>query len=359
MSDMIAPAAPHPVLGAADDLLIHQLPQPFGVVADASPQWFDRFYFNISGPDGGPMLVIGAGRYSNAGVMDGYACLLDGGVQRNRRFARRIVVGEAPTVIGPLSWTVIEPMKSWRLQLSSEVEGFGFDLVWTAKALPYAVDPLTVEHDEGGATNFAHFFQPGSYTGYIEIDGKRIDVAGWRGLRDRSWGVRRTRERLGMHLWGGAQLEDRCVAVLYNEGRDGKPVHVHGAILPFDGGAPVAITDVRHKLNFDETGEFVDGLLHLTTEAGEQLEVEWRGGRRGLYMSAAGYDGWHGQDRGEAHQEHERWNLDDGTRSPNSLPLSLVNKPSTCTVGGVEGYGIFETAVTRSASYRYRPTIDG
>lgn len=351
-------AVPVAPIGAADDLLLHQLPRPFAAVFDPSMNWFDRFYFNLSAPDDGPMLVIGTGRYANAGVMDGYACLLFEGEQRNRRFSRRSVPGDSSTRLGSFRWTVLEPLQSWRLELGDDVEGFGFDLTWTAISTPYAVDPITVDHAVGERTDFSHFFQPGEYRGALRIDGAEIDVTGWRGLRDRSWGVRRTRERLGLHLWGGAQLNDRCIAVLYNEDREGRPVHIDGAVLWADGSPPTRIVAVKHDLRFDASGEFIDGALHLTTEAGDPIELFWSGKAKGLYMSAAGYDGWHGQDRGEWHQEHERWPMD-GSRTPLSLPMSLVNKPCRCVVDGEAGYGIFETAMTRSASYSYRPSDRG
>lgn len=149
------------------------------------------------------MLVIGTGRYANAGVMDGYACLLADGVQRNRRFSRHSLPGDASTSLGPLRWTVLDPLRSWRLVLADDREGFGFDLTWKAIAAPFAVEPITVLHEEGESTDFSHFVQPGEYEGFLRIDGQEVSVSGWRGLRDRSWGVRRTRERLGLHLWGG------------------------------------------------------------------------------------------------------------------------------------------------------------
>lgn len=345
-------------IGPADDLLLHQLPRPFAAVSDSSANWFDRFYFNLSAPANGPMLVVGTGSYANAGVMDGYACLLMDGEQRNRRFSRRSVPGDPSTQLGPFRWSVVEPLRSWRLELSDDREGFGFDVIWAARSSPYAVDPITVAHPDGEKTDFSHFFQPGEYHGVLRIDGKELSVDGWRGLRDRSWGVRRTRERLGMHLWGGAQLPDRCIAVLYNEDREGRPVHVDGAILPADGSPPIRIVDVKHDLRFDASGEFVDGTLYLVTESGNPVELTWLSKSQGLYMSAAGYDGWHGQDRGEMHQEHERWAMD-GSRTPLTLPMSLVNKPCSCLVDGEAGYGVFETAVTRSASYAYRPSGRG
>lgn len=345
------------LLTGLDDQLIHQLPRPFAVVADRASNWFDRFYFSLHPRQAGPALVLGVGRYANAGVMDGYACLVADEEQRNVRVARRIARGEAPTELPLLRWEVIEPLRRWRLVVEADrEEGFALDAVWTARTGPFAIEPIAVAHADGLPTEFSHFFQPGRWDGVLRIDGHEHDVGGWLGMRDRSWGVRRTRERLGMHLWGGAQLSDRVVAVSYNEGRDGQPMHVDGAVLHADDRSPVAVVEVRHDLVLDDGGELLDGRLLLSLENGETVEVEWQSLGSGVYMSAAGYDGWHGQDRGDRHVEHERWQLGPSVR-PKDLPIALVDKLCSCRVGDESGTGIFELAVSRSPSYRYRPTV--
>ncbi|HET6509943.1 MAG TPA: hypothetical protein VFG42_24330 [Baekduia sp.] len=345
-------------LSGADDLLVHQLARPFAQVAERSPSWFDRFYFNLHAPGPGPSLVLGAGRYANAGVMDGYACLVVDGQQRNLRVARRVGPGEAPTSIGPLTWDVLEPLRRWRLVVNGGVEGFSLDVVYTARAQPYLVEPIAVAHADGPPTEFSHFFQPGRYEGELRVDGVVHDVAGWWGMRDRSWGVRRTQERLGLHLWGGAQLEDRCIAVLYNEGRDGRPVHVDGAVLPEGGGAPEPIVAVEHDLRTDARGEFTDGRVRARLATGEAIDVDWAALAPGIYMAPAGYGGWHGQDRGALHVEHERMALGESVVL-RDMSLALTDKLCSCRVGEEAGTGIFELAISRSRSYTYRPTLTG
>jgi hypothetical protein len=345
-------------LSGADDQLTHQLPRPFSVVADSAPNWFDRFYFNLHPGDGrpGPTLVLGAGRYINAGVMDGYACLAAGDEQRTVRVGIRIEAGSAPTRIAGLSWEVREPLTSWHLRCDGSVEGFELDAVWTARAAAYEVLPIEVHHGDGAATDFSHFFQPGTWEGTLCVDGDYHDVSGWFGMRDRSWGVRRTRERLGLHLWGGAQLADRCVAVLYNEGRDGQPVHLDGAVLPVGGDEPTRVVGVAHDLRTDDDGEFTSGVVRATLETGEVLDVEWTALQRGVYMSPAGYDGWHGRDHGVEAVEHERLRFGPGVRLK-EMTLALTDKLCACRVGAQAGTGVFELALSRSTAYEYRPTI--
>jgi hypothetical protein len=342
-------------LSAGDDQLVHQLPRPVAQVDAAVPNWFDRFYFNLHPPDDGPLLVVGAGVYPNVDVGDGYVCLTAGGEQRNVRFARRLGGDRLVTDFGPFRWEVLEPLRRWRLVIDAPDEGFAADVIWTARTEPYAVDPIVVAHEDAPRTEFAHFVQSGRYEGALRIDGEEIDVTGWLGHRDRSWGVRGTRERLGMHIWIGAQLPDRCVAVHYNEDRQGRPAHIDGALLP-EGGEPVPATGFAHDLTFDARGEVVSGAFRVELATGEALELEARGLGRGIYMAAAGYGGWHGRDRGRAHVEHDRWVLDDSI-DLGALDIALLDKLCAFTCEGVTAAGIFELALTRSRSFEYRPTL--
>jgi hypothetical protein len=343
-------------LSVADDLLIHQLAEPFSSVSENAESWFDRFYFNLY-PDGpGPTVVIGGSRYPNVDMMDGYVCVVVGGAQRNVRFAEPIGRASHVQSIGPLAWDVRVPLAEWSLAFSAPEAGISLDVVWTALTTPHAVDPIQVQHGDGHPTRFAHFFQPGSFRGDLTVDGHRYDVGGWHGMRDRSWGVRRTRERLGLHLWGGAIMADHTVAVLYNEDRAGTPAHIEGVRMWHDGRAPETVSRVEHDLEFDDSDEFQRGLVRVTLDSGEVLDVGWEGIERGLYMAGAGYDGWHGRPREKSHLEIETWPLD-GSVSPRNLSLGLVNKLCRCLIGSASSYGVFEVAASRSATYTYRPTL--
>ena len=343
-------------LSDADEALLHQLAKPFAAVEDASPTWFDRFYFNLHPQGPGPLVVLGAGVYPNVEVIDGYACVAAGDRQDNIRFSAPLgAEGRARTEVGPLRWEVQEPLRRWRLALDAPAAGLTADLTFTARTDPYAVEPIAVAHDDGPRTEFWHFFQAGEYNGVLEINGQTHAVDAWRGLRDRSWGVRRVRERLGIHMWGGVQFDDWCLAVNYNEDRDGRVTHLDGAWLPVDGGPSAPVVGFRHDLSFDGAGELESGLVQAELHDGRSFELSVRSLGRGLYMAGAGYGGWHGQARG-VHEEHDAFALD-GSVSPRSLPLGLVDKLCAYSDGDREGFGVFELAASRSSSYTYRPTI--
>jgi len=339
-------------LSAADELLAHQLPRPMTAVESASASWFDRFYFSLHGPDA-TLAVLGAGVYPNTDVIDGYMCAVHGATQTNLRFADVLGTDRLRTTVGPLRWEVLEPLSCWRLQV--DAAGLGLDATWTARTRPWLVEPIAVAHAEGPQTEFAHFLQCGRWEGVLRTEATEISIDGWLGARDRSWGVRRIRERLGMHLWLLAQFEQRCVTVHYNEHRDGIPQHCDGAVLGDDGSA-APIVSVAHRLSVDPGGELLHGRFELLTAAGETLELSCEATHRGLYMAGAGYGGWHGQRRAPGHLESEHWPLG-AALSPRTLSLGLTDK--ACRFDGPDGTGagIAELALSRSSNYTYRPTL--
>lgn len=339
-------------LSPGDDLLVHQLPRPVAAVEDDARSWFDRLYFCLHPPSGAPIVVVGAGVYPNVGLIDGYACVATGEEQRNLRFSDRLGPDRLRSEVGPLRWEVVEPLRRWRLVVDDNPQGVLLDAVYTARSEPWLVEPIAVSHEKGPQTEFAHFFQCGRWAGSLELDGERYDLDGWIGARDRSWGVRRTRELLGLHMWVVAQLEDACVAVHYNEYRDGRQHHCGGAVMR-DGAEPVPVTSLGHELVVDEGGELLSARFEVPA-GDEVLRLECEGLHRGLYMAAAGYGGWHGQDHGPDTLEDERWVLD-GSQTPRSLSLGLVDKVCRFTLDDLPGAGMVELALSRSASYGYRP----
>jgi hypothetical protein len=338
-------------LSAADDLLAHQLPRPVSVVDDGAPSWFDRLYFCLHPPGVGPIVVVGAGVYPNADVIDGYACLQRDSEQRNLLFSDRLD-DRLRMQVGPLRWEVLEPLNKWRLVIDENPESFSLDAVYTARNEPWLVEPIAVTHAQGPQTEFAHFFQCGRWDGVLTVDGKETSIEGWPGVRDRSWGVRRTRERLGMHLWVVAQFDDVAVSIHYNEFRDGRPQHCDGAVFR-DGHSPVAVAALEHDIEVDDGLELVRARFGVPI-GGRVVTLECEGLHRGLYMAGAGYGGWHGRDHGVEHLEAEHWTYD-GTFTARTLSLGLVDKICRFEMDKAEGVGIVELALSRSATYRYQP----
>ncbi len=336
-------------LTAADDLLVGEAP-------DEGPgRFFDRFYFNLHGPEPLPLLMLGAGVYPGSGVVDGYAIRVAPGIQRNARFSTHAEQLPVDTV-GPLSWEVLEPLKAWRLVLGPNPTGAELDVIWRARTNPWNTERIVIDDGRGGKSDFGHFFQSGRYEGELRLDGERHVVNGWTGQRDRSRGVRLVSAGGGLHMWIQAQFEDCVVAVLWDEDRQHVTTQIDGAVLGVDGNDD-RIVDGRHDLEFDAGLDFVTGTIEVDTESGRTLRLECDGRAGGGFLSGGGYGGWHGKRHGVDVLEHEVWELG-GSITPRTLDTPLTDRPTAFVLdGGERGSGIFEFAVTRSPTYTYRPTF--
>ena len=328
------------------DALVNEAPP------GADPAFFDRFYFNLHGAEPTPLVMIGGGVYPPAEVVDGYLLVVDGDTQHNLRFSD---LGSPRSSVGPLRWETIEPLRVWRLQVDQNPLGLELDVTWTARTAAWRTEDITVDNGRGGTSNFSHYFQSGSYTGSMTWNGTTTSVDGWTGQRDRSRGVRVVAGGQGLHLWVQAQLADRSVAFIMDETRAHEMYLCDGAVLHTDGSTD-RIADVRHDLTFDAGLDFRVGRLLVTTQAGEELEIEVDGTAGGGFLSGGGYGGWHGKAHGANHVEQDSFALD-GTVTPRTLDMPLTDRPAKFVVNGEPGAGVFEFAVTRSPSYTYRASL--
>ncbi|HEX4252318.1 MAG TPA: hypothetical protein VH008_30950 [Pseudonocardia sp.] len=335
----------------------------------AAAGWFDRFYFNAHSGTATPYLLVGAGRYPVEGRADGYAVAVTDSTQINMRTATTAAPPATDnsdrdnTAIGPLSWAVVEPLREWRLRLDPNPSGLAFELHWTARTEPWECRPITLDDGRGQVMTFDHAFQSGRYRGWLEVDGRRTEVTGWTGQRDRSRGRRMATARQGLHLWVQAQFADECVAFLYDLDRANRPTLLDGAVLGTDGTVD-PIVGLGHILVFDERLETTGGRLTLCTARGRRLALDVdAAASRGGFLGGAGYGGWQGSDHGAthscAHVEHDRWDLRDPELVPRALRYPLTDRLAAFTrheSGRAErGAGIFEFAHSRSPAYRYRP----
>lgn len=313
------------------------------------PGFFDRFYFNLHGPTSPvPFVMVGSGRYPQAGVSDGYLIAVVDGQQRNLRFAG----ASAEREVGPLRWEVAEPFGQWHVAVGPNELGVELDVVWRARSAMWETRPVVLADGSGGTARFEHGFQSGRYEGELRIDGERFDVSGWLGQRDRSRGVRPVSGGQGLHLWVQAQMPDRTVSLMLDVDRDHRPTMLDGAVLP-NGGVGDRIVAVEHDLTFTDDLEVTDGTMVVETAGGTRLELEIDGSLGG-FLSGGGYGGWHGKHR-DPIVESERWELD-GSVTPRGLDTPLTDQPAVfrSRTDGVHGTGVFEFAHTRSTAYRYR-----
>jgi hypothetical protein len=337
-------------LVAEDDYLLHQQPESFAVSHSDSPKVFERLYFNLHDRAGERLLVTGFGVFPNASVADAYVVVRDAAAQRNVRLARELGGRRLDTSVGPLRFTMLEPMRRWRLELE-ETEGVSFDVTFEARSVAYSVGVIRFPPE----TAFSHYNQAGTYSGRLTIDGETFEDGDWIGQRDHSWGLRRATEGNGLHYWLIAHFADRTFMVSYNETRGHEVNFCEGAILFADERPPVPVVDLRHELELgDNRLQAERGRLLVVCEDGSEHELSFEPRLGDLYMSGAGYGGWQGRHRGELHVEHERW---PGEAMPVLREQSFTTVDQLCGFSwdGAEGIGVFEYGISRSSSYAYAP----
>jgi hypothetical protein len=317
-------------------------------------RFFDRFVFNLHRTDSTtPSILFGLGIYPPKDTVDGFAILVTDREQRNLRFSTELSATDG-TSVGPFSWRVVEPMKTWHVALGPNATGLEFDLTWRART-PAWFGVVVVPGNGSPTSSLEHLFQSGHYDGRLTIDGREQAVTGWYGQRDRSRGVRTMSGGQGLHIWCQAQFPDRSVGLLYVENRRHERLLLEGAVMHSSWELD-PIVDFRHDLRFDDCLDLIGGTVEVSTQSGASYLIEADGSAGGGYMSGGGYGGHHGRPAGRDHIEHDVYPLD-GSISPRTLDSALTDRLAAFTWNGTPGLGIFEFAHSRSSSYCYRPSL--
>ncbi|MBI4696042.1 MAG: hypothetical protein HY749_18690 [Gammaproteobacteria bacterium] len=191
-----------------DDYPIHQTSLPVAVPATSDRNFYDRFWFNGFVGDGSLYFSVAMGFYPNRGVHDGGFSVLVDGVQYSLHLSGELPIDRAHTALGPLRIETVVPMRRHRVVVDDAARGFRADLSFEAatgaheEARQTFTDGLHVSMDVTRVSQF------GTWSGFIEIKGRRIDVDPrvTNGTRDRSWGVRPCGEPGGKRSRWATQL---------------------------------------------------------------------------------------------------------------------------------------------------------
>ncbi|TSD99348.1 hypothetical protein FOS14_13475 [Skermania sp. ID1734] len=178
------------MLSQFDDYPIHQVAQPIRQVATSDRNFYDRYYFNCYSPEADLFLIVGLGQYPNLGVADGFAVARRGDDHIVVRVSKALGADRADTAVGPLRVEVVEGLRVLRVVLEPGNGDVAFDLTFTGNMPAHEEARHHRRHLERVVIDTTRFVQTGTWTGTVEIDGESRAVAGWRGNRDRSWGIR-------------------------------------------------------------------------------------------------------------------------------------------------------------------------
>ncbi len=328
--------------------------------------------------DGSLQLSLGLGKYTNRGVMDAFAGISRGVEQWTVRASRELAPRPESTVVGPVRYEVIEPLREVRFALDASA-ALPISFEWVISGpLPPSVESREVHISRDRYridADIIRYHHGGTARGWVEIDGDRteLDDRTWISTRDHSWGVR---YQVGAPLADIApvsQPEGTSAYVLWFpvvcERADGSHYGLHfyfqrfafgdWSRVTFEGGIELAdgrrvpFTGARPDLRFDDrTRRFLGGEIACTMRDGTErvfgLEPV---SDTGFHLATGLYGGFdeqfHGQWRGTEHVEGEY--LPDCT-ADDTLPRVRQHRQALVRVedrveGGV-GFGDLQSIVT-------------
>ena len=307
-----------------DDYPLHQTSRPVrdpGTDRNA----YDRFFFNGYPTDGGAYFAMAFGLYPGRNVMDAGFSVVADGVQHNVRASRILGADRLDTRVGPISVTILEPLKRLRVDVDDPESGIAASLEFEARTPPYEEAPYRWGAGHTTSFDYTRLTQDGTWSGSITAPGGQVlavEPSTWWGTRDRSWGFRPVGSRemgapdgpIGFYwLWAPVQFEDAAYLWDVNETPDGNTWHEEALWSPIGFDAPVE--GGRSEYTFT----FKPGTRHASAF---ELALDFPSGARTLsleplynfYMNGIGYmhptEG-HGVYLGESHRNSESFTVAD------------------------------------------------
>ena len=310
------------------------------------------------------IFVIGLGYHPNRNVMDAFAGVAVPGRQWNFRASRRLRTDPLTTTGGPLSITVIEGLRRHRLVLAENDSGIRFEIEFHATMNADEEKAHQRRRDGRITEDMARAQQLGRYTGWLEFDGRRVEVDSCFGPRDHSWGLRSEMRTGETHLpltfyppffccWTTAQFKNRGPHIVFEERAPGEKICLSGEEV-FTVGAKVsgrnALVDATHEAVWhdDPHGQSTASMkFQLRFADGSERPVAVRVLPTRYFLKGGlygGLDGWfQGDDRGKLYFEHDAWDLTDpATRQ---RVRTLADQVIEVTDGDAVGDGIIEYGV--------------
>jgi hypothetical protein len=349
-------------------MLCHQLARPFESVEQSDPNWTERIHFPVVSTDGRIIIDVGFGRYANRDVIDGFGGVAMGSKVFYVRGSRQLRPAADEVRVGPLRWEVIEGLKTVRCTLDDNDQGIAWDLLYEASFPASSEEYHSSWRDGRLLENQVRFYQMGGVTGWLQVDGERIEVtpATFRANRDRSWGVRQAlgppdttmkpppgRGAGGVYNFAYIQFDGWALQHFRTDDADGNPTY-HFAERYFPDRVE-RLPDLQHTAQFHDDGfRLRSGTYTYTSESGEKIELSYEASGTTFPTGAVGgYSGYKGflQGRwmGEDWLDTGALDLSDPTQL--SEVRGLIDYACTVRCGDEVGHAIVE-CVTHGT---YRP----
>jgi hypothetical protein len=311
------------MLTRGDDYPIHQTPEPIAY-SGTDRNFYDRYFFNGYSQDGRLFFAAALGVYPHLNIMDASFCVVMDGVQHNLHASRHLKMERMLTQVGPIAIEVVEPLWKLRLRIDSVEHGIHADIVFDGRAR--AIEEPRFQRRIGPRVfmDYTRMTQSGNYSGWVETKGQRTDVAGCRGTRDRSWGIRPVGlpdpqqlepPMFGQFfwIWSVLNFEDRHALYMLNADEHGHPWNTSALI------GELGDVDAEHMRSASIDLEIPPGTRHARAarlhfehaDGGRSridLTVHWN-----FYMTGLGYfdPNWaHGINKGPLAVGYDSFRID-------------------------------------------------
>jgi hypothetical protein len=312
------------MLTAGDDYPIHQTPEPVALVTDRN--FYDRFFWNGSSPDGSLFFAAALGVYPALDVIDGAFCVCVDGVQHNVRFSARLNGERMAMAVGPLRVEILAPLNEVRIRLAPNDGTMTAELTFTGRHFPIEEPRFSRRVGTRLFMDYTRMTQNGRWSGWIDVAGDRhlIDAATI-GTRDRSWGIRPVGKADSQPapmppqfwwLWTPTQFDHTSLFLHSNDDGEGRPWN-RRAVLFAEGGARGGDVDVEAPGLVPAYAPGSRRIASVSADLGEHgrltlTPVPGMGGRGHFYMSGLGYTHplWgHGHDHGTYEEGYDSIDL--------------------------------------------------
>jgi len=356
-------------LTAADEAMCHQIVDTFAVVSQSDRGWTEKVCASAFARDGSVQLGFGLGKYTNRNVIDAYAGTSRGVEQITVRASRRLSPDPELTVMGPIRYEVVQPLKQVRFVLEpNDVQPIAFDWLFEGAFAPEFEHRGHIRQGYRVGADLVRYHQIGRCSGWLKIDGEHIEMTPdtWVSTRDHSWGVRygigqpRTDleppaddQNAGFHFfWTPSYIERPdgppygIFMVFQHQRGTGYDTKIIWGMVEHPEGRVERMADIVPELAYHPVNRrLLGGQVHCTMADGSarrlQVEVVSDTGFHlgsGLYF---GFDGHHhGEWRGPLHLDGER--IDDCSTLENARRLHQIRDTVvriTDPVGGGVGWG--------------------
>lgn len=348
------------MLTKGDDYPIHQTPEPIAY-AGSDRNFYDRYFFNAYAPDGSVFAAVAFGVYPALNVADAHLSVVKDGKQSCLHASRVLGLERMDISVGPISIEILEPLMRLKVTIARS-EGLAGELIFEGRAFPIEEPRFVKRNGPRLFMDYTRLTQNTRVSGWLEVDGQRIDCSGWLGTRDRSWGIRPVgapdpQPTPGAGIagffwqWTPLNFEDRSVYFHINADPDGKPWNTRAVILEdgagpeggFHSDVPSMETDIKPG-----TRHARGGVLTIPLDQGEaKVKLE---PQSTFLMRGIGYGGeWrHGALKGElavAREDLDCVNFD--VADPGNLHIQAISRATLSVPGRPDqvGVGVFEQLI--------------